>query len=294
MPELPEVEVVRMGLIELILGQNILGLKSINSPKSLVGSAGDISQFAVNSKIIGVSRRGKLLIIELSSSYCLVVHLKMTGQLVYRSSDQQKNFGAGHPTNSLIGKLPDASTRVVITLEKGTLFFNDQRKFGWIRLIHRDQLDDIKLHKTMGPEPLEPIEEKVFSKMLSRRANSRIKPAILDQSVIAGVGNIYADESLWMSQIHPSTRVKDVSEESRSLLLKSIIESMRTSISHGGSTDRNYVNAKGQRGSYMTFAKVFRREGQDCSRCGTEIIKIKLAGRGTHLCPTCQIEVQRS
>lgn len=292
MPELPEVEVVRMGLIELIMGQNILGLKSVNSPKSLIGSQSDIKQFAVGAKIIGVRRRGKLLIIDLSSEYCLVVHLKMTGQLVYRSHDEQTRFGAGHPTNSLVGKLPDVSTRVIISLNNGTLFFNDQRKFGWIRLLHRDQLDDIGLYRTMGPEPLDGIVEQVFSERLSRRANSRIKPAILDQSVIAGVGNIYADESLWMSQIHPSTRVRNISDEARAVLLTSIIESMKTSISHGGSTDRNYVNAKGKRGSYMTFAKVFRREGKDCSRCGDEIIKIKLAGRGTHLCPTCQKEVQ--
>lgn len=294
MPELPEVEVVRMGLIELVVGQNILGLKSVNSPKSLIGSASDIKQFVVGSKIINVRRRGKLLIIDLSSEYCLVVHLKMTGQLVYRSHDEQTSFGAGHPTNSLVGKLPDASTRATISLENGTLFFNDQRKFGWIRLLHRGQLDDIGLYRTMGPEPLDGLGEEIFSKRLSRKANSRIKPAILDQSVIAGVGNIYADESLWMSQIHPATRVKNISEDVRALLLSSIIESMRTSIAHGGSTDRNYVNAEGKRGSYMTFAKVFRREGKDCLRCGDEIIKIKLAGRGTHFCSTCQKEVQDS
>lgn len=288
MPELPEVEVVKRGLSELIVGQIIHGLKSIDSPKSLLGSTSDLKEFVVGAKITGVRRRGKLIIIDLSSNYCLVVHLKMTGQLVYRSDDDKDNFGAGHPTDSLVGNLPDRSTRAMITLENGILFFNDQRKFGWIRLIHKDLLEEIKLYKTMGPEPLDGITQKQFDDNLNRRKNSRIKPAILDQQVIAGVGNIYADESLWMSEIHPSTRVKDIPDDTRALLLESIIDSMRTSIAHGGSTNRNYVDAKGQKGSYMKFAKVFRREGQACFRCGNEIIKIKLAGRGTHYCRVCQ------
>ncbi|MEK9196126.1 MAG: DNA-formamidopyrimidine glycosylase family protein, partial [Patescibacteria group bacterium] len=229
MPELPEVEVVKRGLSELIVGQTIHDLKSIDSPKSLLGSSSDLKQFAVGAKITGVRRRGKLIIIDLSSDYCLVVHLKMTGQLVYRSNDDKSNFGAGHPTDSLVGSLPDRSTRATIKLENGILFFNDQRKFGWIRLIHNDLLDRIKLYKTMGPEPLDGITQKHFNDNLSRRANSRIKPVILDQQIIAGVGNIYADESLWMSEIHPSTRVKDIPESSRTLLLESIIDSMKTS-----------------------------------------------------------------
>ena len=294
MPELPEVEVLKRGLNELIVNQTVKAISSINSPRSLIGSLSDINRFVVGAKITEINRRGKMIIINLSSGYCLVVHLKMTGQLVYRSDDEQKNFGAGHPTNSLVGQLPDRSSRVVIVLEKGTLFFNDQRKFGCIRLIHKNLLEDIKLYRTMGPEPLEGIPKNQFSANLSRRANLKIKPALLDQTVIAGVGNIYADESLWMAQIHPSTRVKNVPAASRGLLLDSIVDSMNTSINFGGSTDRNYVNAKGQGGSYLKFAKVFRREGLLCPRCGSEIIKIKLAGRGTHFCPVCQKEEQSS
>lgn len=288
MPELPEVEVVRLGLVELIVGQTVKNIYAIDSPKSLPVAQDDINSFIKKAKITDIKRRGKLLIIYLSSGYCLIIHLKMTGQLVYRSSAGPEKFGAGHPNDSLIGELPDRSSRVVIDLDDGTLYFNDQRKFGWINLKPKDLLDEIKLYKTMGPEPFESTEHD-FIRNIKKRANSKIKPAILDQTVIAGVGNIYADESLWISQIHPESKVKDIGETRLKKLFLSVVEVMQLSIAHGGSTDRNYVNAKGQRGSYLKFAQVFRRDNEPCPRCGTIIKKIKVAGRGTHFCPKCQV-----
>lgn len=288
MPELPEVEVVRRGLVELIVGQTVKNIYAIESPKSLPVTQSDINNFIKKAKITDINRRGKLLIIYLSSGYCLIIHLKMTGQLVYRSSAGAKKFGAGHPNDSLIGQLPDRSTRVVLELDDGTLYFNDQRKFGWINLKPKDLLDEIKLYKTMGPEPFESTEHD-FIRNIKKRVNSKIKPAILDQAVIAGVGNIYADESLWMSRIHPESKVKDIGETRLKKLFLSVVEVMQLSIAHGGSTDRNYVNAKGQRGSYLKFAQVFRRDNEPCPRCGTIIKKIKVAGRGTHFCPKCQV-----
>jgi formamidopyrimidine-DNA glycosylase len=123
---------------------------------------------------------------------------------------------------------------------------------------------------------------------MRRRAKSGVKAALLDQTVIAGVGNIYADESLWGAKIHPETKVQDIPTNKLEKLYESLRQVLRLSIAKGGSTDRNYVNAEGKRGSYLTFASVFRREGQPCPRCGTTLVKIKAAGRGTHLCPNCQ------
>ncbi|MEO8863051.1 MAG: zinc finger domain-containing protein, partial [Candidatus Saccharimonadales bacterium] len=123
---------------------------------------------------------------------------------------------------------------------------------------------------------------------LSRRPNTNIKAALLDQTVIAGIGNIYADESLWGAKIHPTALVKNLSKAQTDLLLKEIRYVLNLSIEKGGSSDRNYVNAEGIRGSYLDFARVFRREGQLCPRCGDTIIKTRVAGRGTHTCPTCQ------
>jgi len=287
MPELPEVEVVKSGLADLIIGQAIKDIEVIDSPKSLPVSQSELNNFVKNSEIVDIKRRGKLLIFYLSSGHCLVVHLKMTGQLVYRGQGNNKKFGAGHPNDSLINRLPDRSTRVIISLNDGTLYFNDQRKFGWINLKPKELLDEIKLYKTMGPEPFESSEED-FIKNIKKRANSKIKPAILDQTIIAGVGNIYADESLWMSKIHPESRVKNINETYLKKLFLSIVEVMKLSIEHGGSTDKNYVNAKGQKGSYLKFANVFRKDGQPCPRCSRPLKKIKVAGRGTHYCDNCQ------
>ena len=141
----------------------------------------------------------------------------------------------------------------------------------------------------LGPEPLSGDPWREFLPRLRRHQKSRIKTAILDQTVLAGVGNIYADESLWLARINPMTRVEQLSDDDLRCLLDSIIEIMNQSLRAGGSTARNYVKADGSRGDYLDkFARVYRREGQPCARCGHEIRKIKLAGRGTHYCPACQ------
>jgi formamidopyrimidine-DNA glycosylase len=148
---------------------------------------------------------------------------------------------------------------------------------------------EIDFMKKVGPEPLEEdFMPKVLIKRLQKRKNSSIKAALLDQTVLAGVGNIYADESLWGASIHPASLVRDLSNARLTKLHSEIIYVLKLSIEKGGSTDRNYVNAEGKRGSYIDFARVFRKEGDPCPRCQTTIIKTRVAGRGTHLCPSCQ------
>lgn len=290
MPELPEVETVKRGLARLIAGRTIKKVTVRESPKSFPNSEADVAHFVQNARITDVRRRAKVLLIDLSSEYTLVVHLKMTGQLVFRSNDER--FGAGHPNDSLIGELPDRSTRVVIEFSDGShLYFNDQRKFGWMKLYPNVEVPNIDFMQKVGPEPLEdafmPAD---FITRIRRRNNTTIKAAILDQTVLAGVGNIYADESLWGAKIHPSMRVRDVSDAQLTELLKEIKYVMNLSIEKGGSTDRNYVNAEGKKGSYIDFARVFRQEGKPCPRHpDVEIVKTKVAGRGTHICPVCQV-----
>ncbi len=300
MPELPEVETIKIGLNKLIPGQKITNEKH-DWAKSFPNTSSDVKQFLIGAKIKRVKRRAKVLLIELDSRYSLVVHLKMTGQLVYVQNQtahkEKERFGAGHPNASLIGSLPDKSTRVTLELEsnrgpssyKAQLFFNDQRKFGWMRLIPTAEVPNIDFFKKLGPEPLAAsFSSKDFASRLRRRPNTSVKAVLLDQKVIAGVGNIYADESLWGAKIHPATAVKDLSIQKLSQLFKELRFVLRLSIKKGGSTDKNYVNAEGKRGSYMNFARVFRREGLACPRCGTTIVKTRVANRGTHLCPRCQ------
>lgn len=289
MPELPEVETVRRGLQELIVGRTVCKIQEINSPKSFPNSVDDTGQFLIGASIKTVRRRAKVLLIDLSSEYTLVIHLKMTGQLVFRAAGVA--FGAGHPSGSLIGELPDRSTRVVIEFtDDSHLYFNDQRKFGWMKLYPSVEVPNIDFMQKVGPEPLEKsFTATEFVQRIRRRKGTTIKAAILDQTVLAGVGNIYADESLWGAKIHPATRVKDVSDAKLAELLREIKYVMNLAIEKGGSTDKNYVNAEGKRGSYIDFARVFRRDGLACPRHPDSVIeKVRVAGRGTHICNVCQ------
>lgn len=286
MPELPEVETVKRGLSKLIIGLKIDAIRSDNQ-KSFPNNLNDVDAFVIGANIKRIRRRAKLIIIDLSSKYSLIVHLKMTGQLVFVG---EKRFGAGHPSDSLIGKLPDKSTRVILDFNNGAkLYFNDQRKFGWIKLFPTSEIEKEKFYSKLGPEPLSSsFNKQIFEDRLRKRPRTNIKAALLDQSVIAGVGNIYADESLWGSRIHPRTLVKDLTKEQVARLYDELVYILNLSIKKGGSSNRNYVNAFGKKGSFSDFARVFRRDKQSCPRCGQTIIKIRVAGRGTHICENCQ------
>ncbi len=288
MPELPEVETVRIGLSRLIVGKAFKAVTSDN-PKSFPNAPADVQAFLVSTKVTSVKRRAKVLLVELSSNYSLVIHLKMTGQMVYVS--KQTRFAAGHPNDSLVHSLPDKSTRVEFTFtDSSKLFFNDQRKFGWVKLIPTSEVPNIDFMKKVGPEPLDDgFTAEAFAARFARRKNTSVKAAILDQTVVAGVGNIYADESLWGAKIHPATLVKNVTTKQFSRLFTELQFVLNLSIEKGGSSNSTYVNAEGKKGSYMNFARVFRREGHACPRCGTTIEKLRVAGRGTHICPKEQV-----
>ena len=265
MPELPEVETVRRGLAGLILHRQITKVTSL-CDKSLQIAPADVSRLVTGAAIAGVRRRAKMLMVDLTGGYTLLIHLKMTGQLVYRG-DQA--WAAGHPNDSMIGELPDKSTRVIFELSGGgKLFFNDQRKFGWIKLYPTSEVMQLAGIVKLGPEPLSGDPWREFLPRLRRHQKSRIKTAILDQTVLAGVGNIYADESLWLARISPMTRVERLSDDDLHRLLDSIIEIMNQSLRAGGSTARNYVKADCSRVDYLDkFAQVYHREGHPCARC---------------------------
>ena len=299
MPELPEVETVRRGLAELLLGRAVKSVTVFDSPKSFPNTMAQVEQFLYGSQVTAVRRRAKVLLIDLDSEYTLVIHLKMTGQLVFRRnvtvevSSESENFAGGHPNDSLIGVLPDRSTRVEIDFTDGAhLYFNDQRKFGWIKLVPTLEVSALAFFQKVGPEPLDlATTSEQFIERIRRRNGSMIKPALLDQSVVAGVGNIYADEALWMAKIHPETRVRNVTDSELVQLFDAVRSVLQLSIDKGGSTDRNYVDAEGRRGSYLSFANVFRREGESCHRHPDMLIeKLKVGGRGTHICPVCQVK----
>ena len=286
MPELPEVETVRRGLADLIIGK-VVTSESHDTEKGFPNAEADVKEFLLGATITDVRRRAKVLMIDLSTGYSLLIHLKMTGQLVFVGDTR---FGAGHPNDSLVNDLPDKSTRVTLTFtDDSKLFFNDQRKFGWMRLMPTVEIPNIDFMQKVGPEPLaDDFTPKEFMQRFARRSKTNIKAALLDQSIVAGVGNIYADESLWGAKLHPKRLVGSVTEQEFTTLFYELREVMNLAVEKGGSSNHTYVNAEGKKGSYMDFARVFRREGLPCPRCGTTIEKLRVAGRGTHICPHCQ------
>ncbi|MDR2977238.1 MAG: bifunctional DNA-formamidopyrimidine glycosylase/DNA-(apurinic or apyrimidinic site) lyase [Streptococcaceae bacterium] len=303
MPELPEVETIRRGLTKRLIGQKLHHVTVLENKSFQVEDEDKV--FLKEASIIGVRRRAKVLMIDLDTMYTLLFHLKMTGQLIFREADSElddkRNFAAGHPTGSWLVDLPDRSTRVIFDFDNGArLFFNDQRKFGWIKLLPTSEVVKQKFMAELGPEIVDFTKEKIpakisektykeFIQRVRKHTKAPIKGVILDQKVIAGIGNIYADEGLWEAKIHPATPAQKLSDKDLRRLLRAVKNSMTRSIESGGSTMKNYVKSDGSRGNYLErFANVFRREGQACPRCGTEIIKTKVAGRGTHICPKCQ------
>jgi formamidopyrimidine-DNA glycosylase len=288
MPEGPEVETIRRGLELGITSQQIVGVevlweRSFPAPADLRG------QIVAGAKVTHMKRRAKVLMMELDNGFTLLFHLKMTGQMVLMKSDGER-FAGGHPTESMREPLPDRSTRVVFTFASGDkLFFNDQRKFGWIKLVPTDEVILDPLVARLGPEALsDAFTLASFTAQLKRHARALIKPTILDQSTVAGVGNIYADESLHLARIHPQRVAGSLTPAEIKRLYQAIREIIGLGIEHGGTSFSHYVNSLGGKGDYLEHARVFRREGQPCPVCGMVIQKLKVGGRGTHICPKCQ------
>jgi formamidopyrimidine-DNA glycosylase len=285
MPELPEVETVVRGLNQYLVGHTIKSF-DFDWPKTIKTPIEIFTKELVGAKVTSAERRGKLIIINLSSKHSILIHLKMTGQLVYKSSKLQ--YGAGHPNDSLISKLPDKTTRIHFKLDNDSeLFFNDVRKFGWVEVVPTLDRDLHKFIASLGPEPLI-LNYIVFKAALYKYPNAQIKAKLLDQHVIAGVGNIYADESLWAAKIHPQTRISKIPELKLKALFAELQAVLNLSIEKGGSSSTNYIKVDGKTGSYLTFAKVYKKEGAPCPRCSIPLIRTVAAGRGTRLCPNCQ------
>lgn len=272
MPELPEVQTVVTGLQQTIIGKTIESV-TFDWPKGFPNDELEVQDHLIGSTIESVSRRAKVIRIDLNSGYCLLVHLKMTGQLVYE-----------------VPIFPDKTTRVVVTFEDGTkLFFNDQRKFGWMMLLPQVAVDELPSIKKLGPEPLsDEFTWEVLKTRALRHKKSSIKATLLNQTVLAGMGNIYTDEALFLSGIHPARLTATLSDDEFVLLHRHIREVLQKSIDLGGSSRQNYLMVDGTKGDYLDDPYVYGREGKSCKRCGSMLEKSKVAQRGTHTCPHCQ------
>ena len=292
MPELPEVETVRQDLRIRLLNKKIKNVTVLNS-KTVGSDPESFVKTLSGTFFIDILRRGKLLIFKLkkSDSY-LLAHLKMTGQLIYLSGN--KISVGGHSLSShsyekaVGGELPNKYTRVIINFVDGShLFFNDLRKFGYMKLVSQAELEAFIL-KNYGPEPLsaEFVLDDFIVKLKKRQRN--IKAVLLDQKIVAGLGNIYVDEVLFAAGVRPMRVASSLTKIEVTKIYKEIKKILAIAITYRGTTFSNYVDSEGKRGNFSTRLKVYGRAKLKCLKCSTAIIKIKIAGRGTHYCPNCQ------
>ncbi len=274
LPELPEVETVVQGLKDLIKGREIKTVKVreekiIGYPEIKDEFIHDVS----NKKIINLDRRGKCILINLEKKKTMVIHLRMTGKLLVKES-----------------KLPyEKHTHVIFILDNDMdLRFNNVRKFGRIYLVDTGDWKKAGGLKNLGPEPLtDDFTLDCFRAQFKNR-RARIKSLLLDQSFIAGLGNIYTDEALYMACINPGRKANTLSQKEIERLYKCICEVLRSGIKYGGTTFSDYVNALGKEGNFQRKLVVYQQQGKKCPDCGEEIVKEKIAGRSTHYCPQCQ------
>lgn len=282
MPELPEVETIKLGLEKKIIGLKISKIQ-ILSPKSFLGNSNQVE----GKKVLNIWRRAKILGVEVDGNNTLLFHLKMSGQLIY---ENEKRFIGGHPTPDMRNEMPNAHTRVIFSFADGShLYFNDQRRFGWIRVIDKGKVISDKSLINLGPEPLEKgFTWEILKQNLLKHKSMPIKVAIMDQSVVSGVGNIYSNEACFEAKLDPGKKVGEMSDGQFKALHKGIIRSLAEGIKYGGSTRAHFVDPEGKKGYFLDYAKVYWKNGRPCSRCGTEIRKITLGGRGTYSCPNCQ------
>ncbi len=265
MPELPEVETIKKELEKVISGKKIIEV-IVNNPWVIKEpKKEDFIKSLKNTTIKNILRKGKLLILELSSGKSLAIHLKLTGQLIYPGNVRQ--------------------SRVSFKFSDGKfLDFNDRRLLGELRIV--DDWHSLKFIKELGPEPFDLTEEE-FKKMLSDK-KTKIKPLIMDQTFISGVGNLYAAEALFRARINPEKPACSLSDKEKGLLFKEIKDTLNEAIKYQGSSVDQYVQLSGEAGGYVKYHKVYDREGKPCLVCKTPIKRIDLGGRGTYFCPKCQ------
>lgn len=282
MPELPEVETIKRGLTKELIGHKISSV-DVRVAKEFIGD----SKKLVGQKVLEVDRRAKLLIIK-TTDYYLVTHLKMTGQLVFVPNKGRNWLVGGHPDKVYTADLPHKHTHVIITFDNGVLYFNDLRKFGWMRLLSGEK--ELKpLVEDLGVEydwPEYTLE--YFGKKLAKRKNTTIKQALLEQTLVAGVGNIYADESLFLAKIRPTRKVAEIKPNEIKKLFEAIPAVFELSLAHGGTSSQHYLKHDGTKGKFLEFANVYKREGLPCKVCGSPIERLKISGRSSHYCPHCQ------
>jgi len=277
MPELPEVETIRRQLNGLIAGKRIKQVR-VSLPKMVRLPLAIFKKIVVGAKINCVARRAKILIFELSNGWSLLVHLKLSGRMIFRKKGEELQE-QDIKWNHLIYYFGDNSR----------LFHNDLRQFGWVKLIETDKLADFFVKEKFGPEPLDKdFTPDDFIAILQRRPKIKIKQFLMDPQNIAGIGNIYSDEILFCARTHPLRRAGDLRPSEIKKIFDGIRKILLQALELRGSSDRDYLDAFGREGEYVPRLKVYGREGEKCKKCLGLICRLKINGRSAHFCPACQ------
>src|SRR3989344_6525751 len=281
MPELPEVETIRKGLEKYLVGHKVTDVK-VNAPKIFSGEPGTL----IGGKIKGVRRFAKVLSIDLSNGYSIVVHIKLTGQFIYRGPNLKSPPDL---SKKVVGGVPGRHTHVIFSLDHGgTLYYNDVRRFGWIKVVKTRKVEEEPFIKKLGPEPFGKLTFEFFSKVLSQSGRP-IKIVLMDQEKIGGVGNIYANDALWLSKINPKRSANSLSLDKQKDLYDAVHKVLKDGIKYGGSSELAYVTPDGKEGSYQDYTLAYGRQEEPCERCHkAKFVKYFLGGRGTYVCPACQ------
>ncbi len=298
MPELPEVENLRLGLERSILNQKIKNVR-IFKPK-LVSGKGTQRQASLKKsrefiagitgeKFVKIERRAKNLIFKLSHGKILLGHLKMSGQFVYKSKTNNKTVEGGHPIELSETKLPNKHSHIIFELEQGTLYYNDTRMFGYLLYYPNIKVFEAENHFiNYGVEPLSPdFTLKYFTDALKKK-NGKIKAVLMDQKIVTGLGNIYADESLFEARIRPDRNPSSLSSAEVKKLYQAIIRILKRAVKVGGSSVATYRLLDATRGNYAREHKVYGKAGKMCPNCGKPLTKTIIAGRTTIFCTNCQ------
>lgn len=288
MPELPEVETIARAL-QTVLPTRVVCTFDVRLPKMFIHEGPEGVTRIIGAEVKKVERRGKLLLLRLSTGVTLLIHLKMTGQLIYRAKGEVKLAG-GHPLPHVDGDLPSKTTHVIVTFDDGSeLFFNDLRQFGYLKMVPDEDVPRVPIMARFGPEPLaDDFTAEEFAALLKKRPQAKLKPLLLDQSFVAGLGNIYVDEALNLAKLHPLKRAGSLTHAQRKRLFSAIRAVLLRSLALGGTSDNTYVSIRGEKGDYLKEARVYHRTGEPCRECGTPIERLVVVGRGTHVCPKCQ------
>lgn len=289
MPELPEVETISKYLDKKITGLTIRDFWI--DWKKMIKSPADLNKFKkeiIGRKILKVYRKGKNILIDLSGNKLLLVHQKMTGHLLIGKWKIEKGKAESLIAGPMQEKVNDYIHAIFYLSNGQELALSDLRKFAKIMAGDKDKIENLPDLKKLGPDPLNTSFKFIKFLKLIKSKRGKIKQVLMDQNIISGIGNIYSDEILWFAKIHPFVRVEELSEKDLKCIYKYTKEVLREGIKLRGTSISDYRDPEGKAGGYDKIRRVYRREGEKCPRCKTEIKRLKMGGRSAHYCPKCQ------